>query len=188
MINKKSEFRCFDGYIKIDGAVFEDEKGEYNRFKVTRPDAVCAIVINVNSQEVILIKQHRYPIENKHQGNILEAVAGKIDAGESPREALKREMIEEIGYDAIDTNIHGPIEFFPSPGYTSEKIYCFIVHVADHDKVNEGGGLESEREGIELVYMPIDEFKNMVGNGEIVDGKTIMASNMLFNDTYTTYL
>lgn len=183
IINKKSEERVFDGYIKIDGATFEDENGEYKRFKVTRPDAACALLVNAEKEEVILIKQHRYPIEDKVNGNTLEVVAGKIDEGETPSESIKREILEEVGYDVPMDNVEevGHIEFFPSPGYTSEKIYAFLIYIGEDMKVSEGGGLESEREGIEIVHIPINKFTEMIRKNEIVDAKTIIAAKMFYS-------
>lgn len=41
-------------------------------------------------------------------------------------------------------------------------------------KVSEGGGLEEEQENIEVLELDFDLAYNMIGTGEIKDGKTIM--------------
>ena len=41
-------------------------------------------------------------------------------------------------------------------------------------KVHDGGGMEHEQEDIEVLELPMDEAFDMIGNGEIKDGKTIM--------------
>jgi nudix-type nucleoside diphosphatase (YffH/AdpP family) len=175
--------RVYDGYLKVDGASFKDEKGEYKRYKLTRPNAACALLVDAKKSEVILVKQHRYPIEDKANGNILEIVAGKVDEGETPLEAIKREILEEVGYDvpmrAIEEGDY--IEFFPSPGYTDEKVYAFLVYVDEDMKVSEGGGLESEREGIEIVRIPMIDFAEKVRTNKIVDAKTIIAFKMFYS-------
>jgi GDP-mannose pyrophosphatase NudK len=41
-------------------------------------------------------------------------------------------------------------------------------------KVNEGGGLENDQEHIEVLELPFEGTLQMIENGEIKDGKTIM--------------
>ncbi len=61
-----------------------------------------------------------------------------------------------------------------SPGSVTEILHFFIAEYLKHMKVNEGGGLEHEQEQIEVLEYPIDEAMQMIQNGEIKDGKTIM--------------
>lgn len=98
-IKTHSEARDYNEYFKIDKIIvdeFEDGKytTSYSRYKLTRPDAVTILVFNEDTQNVILVKQFRYPIMGHVKENILEAVAGKIDAGESPKRAAVRELEE----------------------------------------------------------------------------------------------
>lgn len=181
-----SENRDYDGYLKIDKAVVEETDVDgnvitYNRFKLTRPDAVAVIIYNSSQNSVILVKQHRYPLHGKEDGNVFEIVAGKMDEGEDPAETAVREVMEEVGYKIKPENLHFQTSFYPSPGYSSEKIYLFSAIVTDEDKVSDGGGLEGEHENIDIHDIPVKEFFDMWGRGELVDGKTLAGANALWH-------
>lgn len=175
------EERIFDGYFKIDkGTVLEEDSITYDRFKLTRPDAVAILIYNEDSKKITLVKQFRYPIQNHTADNVLEAVAGKIDGAETPKSAAVRETREEIGYIISEERLDNPIEMFPSPGYSSEKIYVFLVVVKDSDKdPDSGGGLADEHENIEIVEMDVNEFIKQVKSNQIKDAKTIIAANLI---------
>lgn len=180
-----SEERVFDSYLKVDKANVEHElndgeKATYSRFKLTRPDAVVALVCNLDEQKVIMVRQFRYPVASTNAGeNILEAVAGKIDAGEDPKQALVRELEEEIGYRVPEEKLDFICEAYVSPGYTTEKFHLFIVQVTNDMRVSDGGGLATEHEDIELVEIPLDDFIDLFKNGELRDAKTIMLAQAL---------
>jgi nudix-type nucleoside diphosphatase (YffH/AdpP family) len=181
-----TEKRVYDGYLKIDEAVINDtdESGksvQYERFKLARPDAVAIVVYNESEDKVILTRQHRYPIDDKVDGNILEIPAGKIDGDEDPKEAAIREIEEEIGFKVQEGKIGLLNSFFASPGYSNEKIYLFLAFVNNEDRVSEGGGLEGEHENIEVEPYGVSEFFDMVADGTIVDGKTLMGAQALWH-------
>jgi len=181
----EKEIRDYDAYFKIDSVVvneLEDGvfKDSFTRYKLTRPDAVTVLVFNEDTKKVTLVKQMRYPILHHTSENILEAVAGKIDAGETPKHAAIRELHEEVGYKISEDRLSSPIEIFASPGYSTEKLYIFLVVVKNSDKdPNAGGGVQGEHENIEIVEMDVNEFINKVRSNEIKDSKTIIASNLI---------
>ncbi len=182
MVKVLEESYEYDKYFVIKKGVvnhvFKDGRNEnYGRFKLVRPDAVCILLLNEDTNKMILTKQFRYPISNRENEYILEAVAGKIDNHESSADAVVRETLEEVGYRIDQHKLIGPKYFYASPGYSSEKIFCYFAFVNDSMKdENFGGGLQSEYEEIEIVEIDFDEFKNMVLNNKILDGKTIIAS------------
>ena len=49
-----------------------------------------------------------------------------------------------------------------------------MAEYQEHQKVNEGGGLPSDGEDIEVLELPFAEAMRMIESGEIADGKTIM--------------
>lgn len=180
------EKRDYDKYLKIDSGLFEETaedgtKVTYERFKLVRPDAVAIVVYNEDTDEVVLINQHRYPIEDREERNILELVAGKIDGDEEPKSAAIREIKEEIGFEIKEGKIAEVNSFYSSPGYSSEKVYLFLAFVKNEDKVSEGGGVEDEHENIDIELYKASEFFNMTANGEIVDAKAIIGAQALWH-------
>lgn len=174
-IEIKSEERIFNQYFKIDEAVLNDGTGDYKESKLTRPNAVAVLVYNEETENVILVNQFRYPVGK----NIVEAVAGKIDGEESSKTAAVREILEEIGYKITEDMLSNPIEMYPSPGYSSEVIYIFLVIVKSSDKVEAGGGVVGEHENINIVEMHVTDFISKIKSNEIKDSKTIIASSLI---------
>ena len=190
MSNKKielvSEERVYNSYVKVDEGLFKEtnENGEevtYQRSRVVRPDAVAVIVYHSDDDAVMLVKQSRYPTYGKVNGDIFEIVAGKMDEGEEPFQTALREVEEEIGYKIKEENLLYRSSFFASPGYSTEIIHLFAASVSNEDIVSDGGGVQGEHENIEIHKIPVKEFFDMFGRGEIVDAKTIIGANALWH-------
>jgi hypothetical protein len=49
-----------------------------------------------------------------------------------------------------------------------------VAEYQEHQKINEGGGLPSDGEDIEVLEIPFEQAMQMIQSGEIADGKTIM--------------
>lgn len=179
-----SEERVFDNYFKVDKAEVKHvlENGDvlkYSRMKLTRPDAVAAIILNVDTEKVILVKQFRYPIANREPENIIEIVAGKMDEGETPEQSMCREIMEEVGYKIEESDLTRKKSVYISPGYSTEIIHIFVVRVNDSMKVANGGGVETEQENLEIVEMGVGEFMLACREGRVTDAKTIISANEL---------
>jgi nudix-type nucleoside diphosphatase, YffH/AdpP family len=170
--------RIFDGFFKIDEAELSYERfdGEMTpmvkRLCFERGDSVAAIVKHRNTGDFIFLRQFRYPTHEKGPGWIIEAVAGMQEPGEEPEVSLRRELLEEIGYEA---NLIEPIAtFYVSPGGSSERIRLFYVEVSDRGKKGQGGGLLEENEDIQTVAYSAAELDAALRRGEIQDAKTLV--------------
>ncbi len=152
-----------------DGAMSETVK----RLCLERGDSVAALLYNRDTGRLLLIELFRYPTYRHGDGWLAEVVAGMIDGGETPEQALYREIEEESGFRIKDsTHIH---TFYVSPGGTSERIFLYYVEVGDTDRTGPGGGLASEAEDIKaLAYHPPEAFA-MLDRGEVTDAKTLIA-------------
>ena len=71
-------------------------------------------------KKIILVKQHRFP-----HGYVLEIPAGTLEKREEPIKCAFRELEEETGYRA--KKMTPLITYYPSIGYNSEKIHCFLA-------------------------------------------------------------
>src|SRR5947209_17561451 len=83
-------------YLRFDGKMSEPVR----RLVFERGDAVAAIILNKDTQKVVLINQFRYPTYEKGPGWIHEVVAGILEPNETPEDALRRALIEAVGYRA----------------------------------------------------------------------------------------
>jgi ADP-ribose pyrophosphatase len=111
----------------------------------------------------------------RHAANqfLWELPAGKIEAGEDPLEAAKRELAEETGYRAKKWK--PLVEYYASPGFLGE---AFKVFVAEGLEAGETAFDEDER--IELRLIKLSELLEMIEKGAIHDGKTL--SSVLLYD------
>ena len=138
-----------------------------------RGDGAGILLYNKEKQTVILTKQFRMPtyLNDNKDGFLVEIAAGMLDK-DNPEACIIRETEEEVGYRL--KSVKKVYEAYSSPGVMTEKMHFFIGEYTDDMKVNEGGGLESEHEDIEVIEMPFKNALNMLNNGEIVDTRTIV--------------
>jgi nudix-type nucleoside diphosphatase (YffH/AdpP family) len=166
----------YKGFVGVEEYVFEipSQHQTARRIIVKRPDAVAILLINKSSNTVILIKQFRAPVYAKEGGDgyVYEIPAGVMEAGENPEETIIRETLEETGYKSQKPELL--LTFYPTVGILDEKIHLYSGIVTEEDKIEDGGGLDTEKEFIDIIELPYSEALSMVDNGEIVDGKTII--------------
>ena len=92
---------------------------------------------------------------------------------EDPIVAAARELEEEAGVKAKGLELLYIV--YPTPGYTNEKIY--IYHALDGEMVSAH---LDEDEFLDVEYIPLENLKDMLKNGEIRDAKTIIALQAYF--------
>ena len=106
---------------------------------------------------------------------ILELPAGKLEKGENPDYAAKRELEEETGYRAKTWKSLGYI--FTSPGYSDEKLYLYFAK--DLEFVGEH---PDEGEILKTFEISRKEFVKKIHSGEISDAKSVCAVMRAFYD------
>lgn len=74
-----------------------------------------------------------------------------------------------------------------SPSSVTEILYFFIAAYTKEMKANEGGGVESEQENIEVLEIDIEEAMTMIESGQIKDGKTTQTLANIINTEETEY-
>ena len=122
---------------------------------------------NPADPDVILERQYRHAA-----GQFLfELPAGKIDAGEAPLAAAKREMIEETGYRAKKWKML--VKYFASPGFLGEWMQIYLAQ-----DIHEGEAKPEIDEQIEVLRVPLSEAMKMVAEGKIHDGKTLIGLSL----------
>jgi nudix-type nucleoside diphosphatase (YffH/AdpP family) len=174
-----------DGFFHVEDVAvsFELQDGTMSppvgRLSLKRGLAAALLLDNKAHGTVILVRQFRYASLDHDGGWLTEVVAGLIDDGETAEAAIRREAVEEAGYEI------GAIEkittFYTTPGICSERIALFYGETKGAEPVAAGGGLADEGEDIEVLELPYDEAFAMIDRGEIIDGKTLIALLWLKN-------
>ena len=143
-----------------------------HRESYDRGNAATLLPYNLTQGTVVLVRQFRYPAYvNGYDDLMTEAVAGLLDNA-SPEVRIRAEAEEETGYRLGE--IRKVFEAFMSPGAVTEKLHFFVAPYEPDMRFGSGGGIADEGEDIEVLELPIDEALAMIGDGRIVDAKTIM--------------
>jgi ADP-ribose pyrophosphatase len=133
------------------------------RIRIDHPQA-SAIVPFVSDSEIIMVRQYRYALKRE----TLEIPAGKVDKGESPEQCVRRELIEETGFEAnLVTWLY---TYAPAIGYSNELIHLYIGKELKNRKTKID---EDEISSLEI--LKLEEVLGMIKNNEIIDSKTIIA-------------
>jgi len=181
----ESKRRLLDDFFEVDEVFLRFEKFDgqmsaaVRRLILDRGDAVAALVFNTATQRLILVNQFRCPTVEKGPGWITEIVAGMVDAGETPETAVRREIMEEVGFNVA--KLERISTFYVSPGGSTERVFLYYAEVDDAGKVEAGGGVVAEDEDLELVEFDLAAALREVAAGGIVDAKTILALYWLEN-------
>ncbi|MGC2823103.1 MAG: NUDIX hydrolase [Pseudolabrys sp.] len=115
---------------------------------------IVVIPIDVARQEIVLIRQFRLPAYLANgRGDLVEFVAGRVEADESLIEAARRECREEIGVAP-----EKPVElltFLSTPGVTDEEVTIFLAAV-DTTQVRDGALTTPDGEQLYVHRVSID--------------------------------
>jgi ADP-ribose pyrophosphatase len=112
---------------------------------------------------ILLIRQYRHAAGKL----LLELPAGRIEPGEKPMPAGKRELIEETGYRARRWS--KLVTYYASPGFLSEAMNILLA-----EDLTLGEATPEEDEKIELHMTPLSEVLRLIHAGKIEDGKTLI--------------
>jgi nudix-type nucleoside diphosphatase (YffH/AdpP family) len=166
-----------DDHYVLKNTTFEWRRasGEWqtlHRETYDRGNAATLLPYNLAKRSVMLVRQFRYAAYvNGYDGLLIEAVAGMLD-NEIPEVRIRAEAEEEIGYRLGE--ISKIFESFMSPGSVTEKLHFFVAEYQPGMRIGHGGGIAAEGEEIEVLELGFEQAMAMIGDGGIVDAKTIM--------------
>ncbi len=126
-------------------------------------EAAAALPI-LNDGRAVLIKQFRAPVK----GWVLEIPAGVVEPGETPEETIRRELIEEVGYEA--GSIEELVTIHTSPGYSDEVLHIFLAR-----NLRFVGSRPERYEVIEPVIIDPEEALRRLMTSKVADSKTLIA-------------
>ena len=142
-----------DDALLPNGTVAKREVVEHN-------GGVCVAPLD-DDYNLYFVKQFRYP----YMEVVTELPAGKLEKGEDPFEAGKRELKEETG--AVANKYISLGRLYPTPGYCGEIIHMYLATELEFGEQNP-----DEDEFLEVYKISLEKAVEMVMNGEIKDSKT----------------
>jgi len=160
-----SSERIYEGAIlnlRKDKVTVKDGRTSYREI-VEHPGGVVILGVTPDGR-IPMIRQYRKAAENV----MLELPAGKLEKGEDPAEAALREFREETGYTA--GRIRRAAAFYPTVGYSEE-----ILHVFFAEELVAGDTDFDENESIDIEEFAPEELYKLIDDGEMNDGKTLIA-------------
>lgn len=162
--------RVYDGrVINLDIETVRFPDGSIGSLEMVRhPGASCVLPVlsdpsRERDPEILLVRQFRHAA-----GDFLyEVPAGRLDPGESPQHCAERELREETG--CVATRFEPLTSFYTTPGFTDELIHAFLA-----SGLTRGVPSHERDEFITLEALRLSSALSMIGDGRIVDGKTII--------------
>ena len=159
-------FRRFDGSLSP----------QINRAAFISGDAVTVLPYDPLRDRVLLVEQFRAGpfARGDAQPWQLEAIAGRIDPGEAPQDAARREAVEEAG---LTLGALLPVaNYYPTPGAKSEFIYSYVALCDLPDGAAGVFGVADEAEDIRGHLISFDALMDIVISGEAANAPLILTA------------
>lgn len=158
-----SRTRVHSHFFALDRMVLRHSRYDGSMTRPLDREAVyaghAAVVLPFDpvKDEVILVEQFRANLFALGDPNpwVIEAIAGLVDPGETPKAAAIREAKEEAGVEP--TRMEQVSAAYSSTGSNTEFVTTFVA-LADFNSLSSGGGLDSEGEDIRRIILPFAEF------------------------------
>lgn len=148
---------------------------EVRREVFVATDAALVLPYDPRRDRVLLVEQFRMGPFGRGDPRpwMLEPVAGRIDAGEMPEAAARRECLEEAGLalrrlEKISTH-------YCTPGYSTEVFHLFLGLCELPDLETGQGGLDSEQEDIRTHVIGFARAMALVESGEANNGPLVLS-------------
>ncbi len=147
--------------VTLDRAI--DPDGFEIKRAIVQHDGSAVMMPVDNRGRILLVRQYRLPARQY----LWELPAGRMDEGETPLKAARRELAEETGLRAKTWKKIA--EFYPSPGFLAEKMTIFLA-----TELTQGESKPMEDERIETRWFTPRELKDAIRSGKIRDAKTMI--------------
>jgi len=160
-----SHRRVYDGKIlSLELDEIQEEGGAKALREVVRHRGSVAAIPVDDQGRVVLVRQYRHPVGEA----LWEVPAGILEKGESPEQAVRREVEEEVGRRA--GHVERLAVFHPTPGFCDEVLHLFRATALQEAPLHP-----DEDEVLEVKWYTLDEARALLRAGEVKDAKTIIA-------------
>ena len=175
-VDQAAPFRVVASSRPFRGRVFSarvdriaDEDGRQAEREVAEHGgAVAALVVDEHG-DLLLVEQWRHPVGAR----VLEIAAGKYDVeGETVEDALRRELVEELGVEG--GTLTWLASFYTTPGWSDEVLDLFLAEgVRPVD--GAGGAGDWEERSLQVVRLGYDQALRLAAQTLPADAKTLVA-------------
>ena len=153
--------------LDVDSVRYPD--GSTGELEIIRHPGAAAVIPFASDPtgpdpSILLLHQYRYAAG----GKLWEIPAGRLDPGESPEACAQRELREETGVTA--GRLERLTTIWTTPGFTDEAIHLYWA-----GDLTAGSAAREPDEFIEVVPRPLSSVLSGIRDGEIRDGKTVVA-------------
>jgi len=145
--------------------IAEMPNGKQTIYGVMENGLAVGVLPFIDADHVIMVRQYRYVFAENHRWEI---PTGAVKPGESLVTAARRELREEIGYDATELQ---PISTF----FSSKSMVQEIAHLFIGRKLERAEAEPDETEFLEVKIFPFEEILHMVLESKIRDSMSVIA-------------
>jgi len=152
-------------WMRLREDIAEMPSGKTTLYGVIECNDCVAVLPFVDADHVVLVRQYRYVFAENHRWEI---PSGSVKLGESVTEAARRELREEVGYDALALEQ-------VSTYFTSKSIMQEIGHLFIGRQLVQVEATPDETEFLEIAFFPFAQVLQMVIASEIRDSMSVIA-------------
>jgi ADP-ribose pyrophosphatase len=155
-----------------DGAPVEQQRD------ILRAGQVVAVLpVDLARDEIVLLRQFRLAAHLANgRGDLVEVVAGRVEADEALIDAARRECGEEIGI--VPDRLVDVLSYLTTPGLTDEEVTIFVAAV-DAARVKEGPVATVDGEQLHILRVPMAAAIAALGTGAVREGPLLIALQWL---------
>ncbi|GMW04381.1 MAG: NUDIX hydrolase [Dehalococcoides mccartyi] len=167
-----SQYIYCGNLIKVRKAAVELPSGKVAPREMVEHNPCVVVIAEDADGKLLMVKQYRLAASQ----DMLELVAGSMDAGETPEESASRELREEAGYKPHKLKRLGG--FYSSPGFLTEYLHVLVASDLEYAPLTA-----EDTEDIEVFRYTPAEVKAMIAGGQITDSKTLAGLMLYFSRT-----
>jgi ADP-ribose pyrophosphatase len=167
----------YRGYWRYRLVLKDGVAVEQQRDVILAGKVVAVLPLDVARDEIVLLRQFRLPAQLANGcGDLVEIVAGRVEANESVSEAARRECTEEIG--VAPSALVELFCYLTTPGLTDEEVTIFLAAV-DASQVREGAHTAPDGERLHIFRASVDAALAALTAGSLHNGPLLIALQWL---------
>jgi ADP-ribose pyrophosphatase len=152
-------------WTSVHEDIAEMPNGRTTIYGVVEAGQCVGVLPFLDDEQVVLVRQYRYVFGENQRW---EMPTGGVRPGEGLLEAARRELREEIGYDAAELQLL-------STYYPSKSVMHEIAHLYTGLGLVRAIEIPDETEFFEVASFPFEQVLQMVLASEIRDSMTVIA-------------